>query len=398
MADAATAARRSRLALVLPGGGARSAYQVGVIKALAEIAPRQSPVPFPILCGTSAGAINAAALAAGAFHFREAAVSLERVWRNFRSDQVFRVDSLTMMRAGLHWLLALVTGGWLAKPPRSLLDNAPLRELLGCSIDLARVRQALDASVIEALSVTATGYWSARSVSFFERRGPVEHWTRVWREGQPAEISVDHLMASAAIPFLFPPVHMQGEYFGDGAMRQVTPLSPAVRLGAERMLVVGVRTSTRSGPVLPVPAAPTFGQIFGFMLDTLFMDGLYADLERLESINDLLSRLPACGEGQGPRGLRRIDAMVIVPRDDFGDIAARHAAEVPRALRVLLRTMGAHNPGGRKLLSYLLFESGYTRELIRLGYRDAMERRDALEAFISDEDVRSGEEHRAEAE
>jgi len=398
LADADTTARRSRLALVLPGGGARSAYQVGVIKALAEIMPRQSPVPFPILCGTSAGAINAAALAAGAFHFREAAVSLERVWRNFRSDQVFRVDTLTMIRAGLHWLLALASGGWLTKPPRSLLDNSPLRQLLEWSVNFARVRQALDAGVIEALSITATGYWSARSVSFFEGRGPAGQWSRVWREGQPAEITLDHLMASAAIPFLFPPVHMQGEYFGDGAMRQVTPLSPAVRLGAERLLVVGVRTSTRPGPVLPVPAAPTFGQIFGFMLDTLFMDGLYADLERLESINDLLSRLPSCREGQGPRGLRRIDAMVIVPRDDFADIAARHAAEIPRTLRALLRTMGANNPGGRKLLSYLLFESGYTRELIRIGYRDAMERRDAIEAFITGAGADSDEEHRAEAQ
>jgi NTE family protein len=149
---------------------------------------------------------------------------------------------------------------------------------------------------------------------------------------------------------------------------------------------------------MPVLAAPSFGQIFGFMLDTLFMDGLYADLERLESINDLLSRLPACANNQGPRGLRRIDAMLIVPRDDFGDIAARHAREVPRALRVLLRTMGAYNPGGRKLLSYLLFESGYTRELIRIGYRDAMERRDAIAAFLDLEDARSGQEQRAQAQ
>jgi NTE family protein len=398
VADSIAAVSRPRLALVLPGGGARSAYQVGVVKALAEIVPRQSPLPFQIVCGTSAGAINAAALAAGAFHFREAAVALERVWRNFRADQVFRVDSLSMLRAGLHWLLALISGGWLAKPPRSLLDNAPLRDLLEWSINFARIRQALDAGALDALAITATGYWSARSVSFFERRGEPEPWARVWREGQPAEISLDHLMASAAIPFLFPPVRMQGEYFGDGAMRQVTPLSPAVRLGADRLLVVGVRTSARPVPLMPVLAAPSFGQIFGFMLDTLFMDGLYADLERLESINDLLSRLPACANNQGPRGLRRIDAMLIVPRDDFGDIAARHAREVPRALRVLLRTMGAYNPGGRKLLSYLLFESGYTRELIRIGYRDAMERRDAIAAFLDLEDARSGQEQRAQAQ
>ncbi len=381
---------------MLPGGGARSAYQVGVIKALAEIAPRNARSPFPILCGTSAGAINATVLAAGAMRFRETAITLERVWRNFRVEQVFRADTTSMLRAGLHWMLALISGGWLLRPPDSLFDNAPLRQLLEWNVNFARIRQAIDCGALEAVAITATGYASARSVSFFERRGAAEPWARVWREGQPAEITLDHLMASAAIPFLFPPVRMQGEYFGDGAMRQVTPLSTAIHLGAERLLVVGVRNATRPMAAAPTEGPPSFGQIFGFMLDTLFMDGLYSDLERLESVNDLLARLPAGVAGQGRRGLRRIDALVMAPQDELGDIAARHARQMPRTLRALLRTMGANNPGGRRLLSYLLFESGYTRELIRLGHRDAMERRDALEAFIAA--PASDEEQRAEAE
>jgi len=377
---------RGRLGLVLSGGGARGAYQVGVLKAIAELGPRDGPVPFDVICGTSAGAITAAVVAAHAAHFRAGVVNLERVWRNFSVEQVFRADAASMLRAGLRWLLALVSGGWLAPPPRSVFDNSPLRELLERHVNFARISDAIEHGHLGALAVSAAAYRRALSVAFYAARAERAPWLKGWRRGEPAELGLDHLMASAAVPFLFPPVRMGDEYYGDGAMRQSAPLSPAIRLGADRLLVIGVRTASTSchDPSAPRSQPPSFGQIFGFMLDTLFMDGLHADLERLERDNQLIDAV-----GPDRAGLRHVAALVVTPREDFAAIAHRHADEIPRALRVLLRTMGAANPGGAALLSYLLFEGGYTRELIALGYADAMRRRDELQAFVASASCRA---------
>jgi NTE family protein len=377
-----------RLGLVLPGGGARAAYQVGVLKAVADLLPRDAALPFRVISGTSAGAIIAAIVGSHAERFRPGVWSLERFWRNFRVDQVFRADTASMLRSGLHWLLALVSGG-LVRPPHSVFDNSPLRELLERHVNFARVRQHLEHGHLEALAINASDYRTALSVSFYECAHPDAEPLRHWREGVAAELDLDHLMASTAVPFLFPPVCMNGEYFGDGAMRQLAPLSPAINLGAERVLVIGVRapnaaSGIRAGATEVIPHlhrapghGPTFGQIFGFMLDTLFMDGVQADLERLQRDNQLLA-----SAGTAATGLRRTEVLSITPRVDFGPIAQRHADDVPRALRALLRVMGAANPGGRTLLSYLLFEGSYARELIAHGYADAMARREEIQALL----------------
>ena len=377
---------RASLGLVLSGGGARGAYQVGVLKALAELLPRDGPVPFGVVCGTSAGAITAAVVAAHAAQFRAGVINLERVWRNFHVEQVFRADARSMLRSGIHWALAILSGGWLVPPPRSLFDNTPLRELLERHVNFARIQEALEHGHLEAFAISAATYRRALSVAFYESAREQAPWLASWRRGERAELCLDHLMASAAVPFLFPPVNMGGEYYGDGAMRQSAPLSPAIRLGADRLLVVGVRPPTTSCHNAGAPAGhgPTFGQIFGFMLDNLFMDGLHSDLERLERDNQLI----ACA-GTERTGLRHVDTLLIAPCEDFGEIAARHAGEMPRSLRVLLRTMGAANPGGGALLSYLLFEGGYTRELIALGYADAMRRRDELYGFVASASCRA---------
>ena len=372
-----------RLGLVLSGGGARGAYQVGVLKALSEMLPADAPAPFAVISGTSAGAIIAALVAAHASHFREGVDSIERFWRNFHVDQVFRADTASMLRSGLHWTLALVTGGLVVRPPRSLFDNSPLRDTLERHVNFARIAQAIEHGHLEAIAINASAYQSALSVAFYASANGTAPWTRAWRSGRPAELGLDHLMASAAVPFLFPPVFMEGEYYGDGAMRQVSPLSPALHLGADRLLIIGVRPPAGS-QIMPLSArgdAPSFGHLFGFMLDTLFMDGMQADLERLQQENRLLE---ACGAGSRDH-TRYIDAVAIMPREDFGVIAERHADAAPPALRVLLRTMGAANPGGRTLLSYLLFEGSYTRELIELGYADAMLRREALQELVRSE-------------
>jgi len=367
----------------LPGGGARAAYQVGVLRAIADLLPARSVNPFPVVTGTSAGAVNATAIAVHAERFRVAIGNLERVWRNFQVSQVFRTDTASMLRSGLHWFLAMMSGGWLLPPPKSLFDNSPLRELLRVHFDFAGVHRAIAEGQLDALAIAAAGYVSARSVSFYEARPGSAPWSRLRRAGEPATLSLDHLMASVAVPFLFPPVLMGDEFYGDGAMRQANPFSAAIHLGADRLLVIGTRNESHVARTVP-PLCPTFGQIFGYMLDALFTDGLYSDLERLTQLNELADRggpVNAAANADGTQ-LKRIDMLVILPSRDISEIARHHVGSLPRALRVLLRTMGAMNTGGGQLMSYLMFQDTFTRELIALGYQDAMKRSEDLQAFL----------------
>jgi NTE family protein len=368
-----------KIGLVLPGGGARAAYQVGVLRAISDLLPSRATNPFPIVTGTSAGAVNATAIAIHADRFRVAVGNLERVWRNFQVEQVFRADTVSMMRSGLHWALAMLSGGWLLPPPRSLFDNAPLRELLDAQFDFASIRKSIDAGHLEALAMSAAGYVSARSVSFYSSKPGCEPWSRMRRSGEPAELSLDHLMASVAVPFLFPPVLLGDEFYGDGAMREANPFSAAIHLGAERLLVIGTRNEAKTDSATR-PQCPTFGQIFGYMLDSLFSDGLYSDLERLTQLNELVDAIGPIETGA--MRVRRIDMLVLLPSRDLSEVARHHVASLPRTLRVLLRTMGALNTGGGQLMSYLLFQDSFTRELIALGYQDTMKRSDDVLAFI----------------
>lgn len=377
----------AKTGLVLPGGGARAAYQVGALRAIADLLPARSANPFPIVTGTSAGAVNATAIAVHADRFRVAVGNLERVWRNFQVEQVFRADTSSMLRSGLHWLFAMMSGGWLLPPPRSLFDNSPLRELLKAQFDFGEVRRSIQSGHLDALAMSAAGYISARSVSFYAARPGCEPWSRMRRAGEPTELSLDHLMASVAVPFLFPPVLLGEEYYGDGAMREANPFSAAIHLGAERLLVIGTRNEAK--PIGPMPPqCPTFGQIFGYMLDALFSDGLYADLERLTQLNQLVDEVGPIA-GQGGVQLRRIDMLVLLPSCDLSEVARHHVASLPRTLRVLLRTMGALNTGGGQLMSYLLFQDTFTRELIALGYQDTMKRSEDVLNFLGGLTVRS---------
>jgi NTE family protein len=370
--------------LVLTGGGARSAYQVGVLRALAHLLPRARN-PFPIIVGTSAGAVAAGVLAAEAHHWHRAVAGLEDVWGNFRSEQVFRVDPWHMLRAGLHWLFSLISGGTMVAPPKSMLDNSPLRELLRNHIDWSGVRRSIERGHLRALALCATSYASGHSVAFYDGDASIKEWTRVQRIGRHAQLSLDHLMASVSIPLLFTPMPLGHEYFGDGAMRQLSPLSPAIHLGAERLLVIGVRAREDAGVAAPqaAPAMPTPGQILGYMLDTLFTDQIYGDLEQCERINELVRAAPAAA-----RGLRYVETLMLAPSVDPREVAARHAHEMPRGLRALLRIIGGRgDTAGSQLSSYLMFESGYTRELIELGYRDAMDARTTLLAFMKGQEL-----------
>ena len=383
----AAAAAAKRKALVLPGAGARGAYQVGVLKALAKLLPRPAENPFQIIAGTSAGAINGAVLASRADHFANAVAEMEQVWGSFDASQVFRTDPWTMLKSSLHWFAAIVLGGLGVRNPKSLLDNTPLRELLVQRIPRGAITRAIMRGHLDALAVTASAYTSARSVTFYQTRLRIEPWERVRRVGLPARISVEHLLASAAVPFVFPPVRLGGEYYGDGSMRHPAPLSAAIHLGADRLLVIGVRDERPE----PAPAAdiepefPSFGHLAGYMLDTLFLDGLYADLERLTRINLILGEVGTERIRSAVHDLRPIESLVIVPKVDLRQVAAEYVHELPRPVRALLNGVGAFSRGGMQLVSYLLFESGFTRELIAMGYRDAMAMEHELLAFLHDE-------------
>jgi NTE family protein len=379
----------SKTALVLPGGGARGAFQVGVLKALAELLPDRVANPFPIISGTSAGAINSIVLASKARHFCTAVSELEQVWGRFHSGQVFRTDSLTMLKSSLHWAAAIILSGFIVGMPRSLLDNSPLRALLSRNIRFPRIQKSIDDGHLHAVAVTAAGYGSARSMSFFQGAPQIRAWSRTRRVGVRQSLHLDHLMASIAVPLIFPPVMIGAEYFGDGAMRQATPLSPAIHLGADRILVIGVRDET-ADVALPrgqTQRFPSFAQIAGYMLDTLFMDGLYSDLERMSRINQLIDAVPP-EQRTGPlKRMRPIDTMLVVPSRDLRELAYQHRREVPVPLRTLLRGIRGHSKPENRLLSFLLFEQSYTRALIELGYTDAMAVKENLLDFVSGGDV-----------
>lgn len=374
---------KPKTGLILAGGGARAAYQVGVLRAIAEMLPPDSPNPFPILCGTSAGAINATTLAIYATRFREGVRRLSHVWRNFHVHHVFRADTRGVLASGLRWSAAMLLGGLGQRNPHALFDRAPLRRLLQRTMPCEKIQQSIEAGALHALSITASGYGSGQSVTFYQGVSSLTGWRRARRIGSAANITIDHLMASSAIPLVFAASRINREYFGDGSMRQIAPISPALHLGAERVLVVGVRHESPPPPArADINEYPSLAQIAGHVLNSIFLDSLEADLERLQRINKTISLIPSEQLREGGVTLRKVDVLVISPSADLEKIAARHAHHLPRTVRFLLRGLGAFNRNGSNLVSYLLFEKPFCRELIDLGYQDAMHRREEILRFL----------------
>jgi NTE family protein len=371
-------------AIVLSGGGARAAYQIGALRAVARILGRTSATPFRVICGTSAGAVNAALLAADADSFRRGVARLLRLWRNIEVEQVYQADLATVSTHGMRWLASVLTGRMGPAHTASMFDNSPLRALLRREFDPNRMAVQIASGRLHAIAINATSYTTGHAVTFFQGEPTTAPWERIRRRGERATISVDHLLASSAIPFIFPAARVGDDFYADGSVRQIAPLSPALHLDARRMLVIAVGQFL--GQAVPEhpraqPHYPSFAQVAGHALSSIFLDNLGADLERLQRLNAVLNLVPRAVQKAHPE-IAHVDALVMGPTRDLGRLATEYAYRLPRGVRYLLRGLGATEGTGSNLLSYLLFDRQYCRELLALGYSDAMTRRDEIEAFL----------------
>jgi len=366
-------------ALILPGGGARGAYQVGVLKAISELTAKESN-PFPVICGTSAGAINAAVLASHAHEFPVGIERLEHFWRSMHCERVYRTDKWTVFKSGLRFALTLLSGGLISANPKAFLDNTPLHLFLQQVLRLDGIQTALDLDALRAVAITASGYTCASAISYFQAQEGIGEWQRTRRKGQAAQLQLRHLLASAALPIIFPAERIGNEYFGDGGMRMVAPLSPAIHLGANRIMVIGTRDEKPDMPPTTPVEYPSAGEIGGYLMDTIFMDTLNADLARMRRINKLMALV--ADEKRQQAGLVNIDSLVIKPSKDLRLVTQAHVQDIPFSVQVLLRTLGGWGRDWR-MASYLLFESAYCAELIDLGYEDGLNAKADIVNFLN---------------
>lgn len=392
---AAPTGNRNGNALVLMGGGARTAYQVGVLKALADmlrlVPGQRDTFPFPLLVGTSAGAINAAYLAGEARHGLRAFDSLARFWSGITSSKIYELDMSPWSR--MSRFLAAVQLSRRARTHGAILNNLPLVDTLHQAISLPGIDIALQNGDLRALAVTASSYSSGVHWTFChtDRAHGIEPWQRPGRRAEIQPITIEHLMASSAIPFIFPATPLwvdgHGEYFGDGSMRQISPLSPALHLGARRVLVVGTaqpQRSTLAGAAPSLPGhGPSLGSIAGHAMASVFHDTLQADVEQTQRVTQTLRRLTR--EAASAMPYRQVEVLAIQPSQSLDAVAQNHAHALPSALRNALHGLGAlkHGSGGSALASYLLFEQGFIQHLLGLGEQDAYAHKAQLLDFMS---------------
>lgn len=367
----------SKHGLVLTGGGARAAYQVGALSAIAKFIPRNHPIPFPIITGTSAGAINATALACYASCFHLGVKKLEWVWKNLKTNQIYYSDFVRVFGHILGGISASFQADYSNKSARSLLNNEPLYQLLNEVIDLKRIEQQMANNMLSAIAITASNYSNGHSISFYQSKADISPWQRAKRSGEPCRLNNKILMASSAIPLIFPSVKVNKQHYGDGSIHQLSPLSPAIHLGAQKILIIGVEQPKYNKRQLEnTPNPPTLPTIAGHLLDTIFADTLESDLERMNRINKSLKT-------NKNNQLKHIDSLVLNPSENFNKIAANYFNDLPFSIRLLLRTIGIKQDSRSSLPSYLLFERKYCQDLIKLGFDDTMEKETEIRTFLS---------------
>ncbi len=377
--------------LVLSGGGARGAYQAGVLRGIADVlGDEANRAPFRVLTGISAGAINATFTAAGGAAFGTATEALWDVWRHLRMENVIRTDFGSFSGLGLRWMFNLGVSGSSGTQRHSthLIDATPLREYLREQIDLEAIRQHVRHGVLRGVAVTATSYASGTAITFFDAASDVNPWARTARMGQRTALELQHVLASAAIPILFPPIRVGGCWYGDGGVRMTAPLSPAIHLGAERVLAIGVRYQRPDDHVRElnegnIMRKVTLADIGGTMLNAAFLDSLEADAERMARINGTVALLTPEQKLMQQSPLHVVPLLMVRPSRDLGALVSDQLVNFPSILRHLLRGIGASDDSGGDLLSYLSFDPAYTVPLLELGRADALAQRTAIEQFFT---------------
>lgn len=373
-----------KLGLILTGGGARVAYQVGVLKAIAELLPRHARNPFPVICGTSSGSLNAVMLAANAPNFRKGVQHLLGIWKRSHVNYIYRNDPIGVFKNSTRWFSGLVLGSMGINKLNnvSLLDNTPMTAMLETVLPYEKIQENINAGHLYALGITTSSYDSGCSVTFYQGAEHIRPWKRAHRLGIPSTIGPRHLLASSAIPFIFPAVLLNHEYFGDGSMRQTAPISSALHLGATRVLIIGLEHVEEEPPhPSDIRDYPSLAKISGHVMDSIFLDGLEGDLERVQRINHTVGILPE--EAREQTGLRHIEVLVIKPSQAIETIAQRYTMNLPWSIRFLLRGIGAMRHSGANLTSYLLFEKNFCNAIIELGYQDALNHKEEILVFLN---------------
>lgn len=377
--------KAENIALVFSGGGARGAYQAGAVRALAEILPGTRS-PFRIINGTSAGAINACYIAAHVDRWSEAADKLAKIWLALELEDIYNTSSLSLSTIALAWISRIAMGGQAGTGKRAnyLLSTKPLFKLLSSNIDFAAIRRHVHTGHLHGVSFETVQYFNGASIAFFEGHAGIQDWSRSHRFGQRTALNVCHVMASAAIPMFFPPVKIGPSYYGDGTLRQTAPLSPAIHMGADRILSIGIRPLyVNPPPPETVGKPPAFAEIAGEMLNALFLDSMDSDVERLSRVNDTITRL-------GPHvqahsfALREIPILQLRPSRSLTELIPPLLQYFPTTLRYFFKGMGVsdRDAQGQELISYLAFLKECITPILELGYQDTQARRDEILAFM----------------